>query len=153
MVLCLKTWESRSLPGLPRTEETLPILFMNSQKQQGSRSKTLQLPFVFGARHVGGAAGRPSPGKVVPPGGNSGQPRRTRNIRLARGGAAGRPSAGEVVQTGEVRAAPQDTKHTVGAGWSSPVARQAHNLKVTGSNPVPATKPQNIKTPSRHKPR
>lgn len=29
-----------------------------------------------------------------------------------------------------------------GAGWSSPVARQAHNLKVTGSNPVPATKHQ-----------
>jgi hypothetical protein len=29
----------------------------------------------------------------------------------------------------------------LGAGWSSPVARQAHNLKVTGSNPVPATKP------------
>ena len=29
-----------------------------------------------------------------------------------------------------------------GAGWSSPVARQAHNLKVTGSNPVPATKTQ-----------
>ena len=28
----------------------------------------------------------------------------------------------------------------IGAGWSSPVARQAHNLKVTGSNPVPATK-------------
>jgi hypothetical protein len=27
----------------------------------------------------------------------------------------------------------------IGAGWSSPVARQAHNLKVTGSNPVPAT--------------
>jgi hypothetical protein len=28
----------------------------------------------------------------------------------------------------------------IDAGWSSPVARQAHNLKVTGSNPVPATK-------------
>src|SRR5579885_3277126 len=27
-----------------------------------------------------------------------------------------------------------------GAGWSSPVARQAHNLKVAGSNPAPATK-------------
>ena len=27
----------------------------------------------------------------------------------------------------------------VGAGWSSPVARQAHNLKVAGSNPAPAT--------------
>src|SRR5437763_11214567 len=26
-----------------------------------------------------------------------------------------------------------------GAGWSSPVARQAHNLKVIGSNPIPAT--------------
>src|SRR5580700_3130410 len=29
---------------------------------------------------------------------------------------------------------------TFDAGWSSPVARQAHNLKVTGSNPVPAPK-------------
>jgi hypothetical protein len=29
----------------------------------------------------------------------------------------------------------------VDAGWSSPVARQAHNLKVVGSNPTPATRP------------
>ena len=35
-----------------------------------------------------------------------------------------------------------DNKQTT-AGWSSPVARQAHNLKVTGSNPVPATKQYN----------
>ncbi len=34
---------------------------------------------------------------------------------------------------------PTITKHP-DAGWSSPVARQAHNLKVTGSNPVPAPK-------------
>ncbi|MGO7129702.1 hypothetical protein AB9E06_02465, partial [Rhizobium leguminosarum] len=27
------------------------------------------------------------------------------------------------------------------AGWSSPVARQAHNLKAAGSNPAPATNP------------
>jgi hypothetical protein len=27
------------------------------------------------------------------------------------------------------------------AGWSSPVARQAHNLKVASSNLAPATKP------------
>src|SRR4051794_15797343 len=33
----------------------------------------------------------------------------------------------------------QNTNHTTTAGWSSPVARQAHNLKVTGSNPVPAS--------------
>src|SRR5476651_1710552 len=31
-------------------------------------------------------------------------------------------------------------RYSFAAGWSSPVARQAHNLKVTGSNPVPATK-------------
>jgi hypothetical protein len=29
---------------------------------------------------------------------------------------------------------------TTNAGWSSPVARQAHNLKVIGSNPIPATR-------------
>jgi hypothetical protein len=29
------------------------------------------------------------------------------------------------------------------AGWSSPVARQAHNLKVVGSNPAPATRNYN----------
>ena len=28
----------------------------------------------------------------------------------------------------------------IDAGWSSPVARQAHNLKAAGSNPAPATK-------------
>src|SRR5712675_288513 len=38
-----------------------------------------------------------------------------------------------------------DTPHAlaarpVSAGWSSPVARQAHNLKVIGSNPIPATR-------------
>src|SRR4051812_2593443 len=33
--------------------------------------------------------------------------------------------------------AAQATGHD--AGWSSPVARQAHNLKVAGSNPAPAT--------------
>ena len=37
---------------------------------------------------------------------------------------------------------PHETQIT--AGWSSPVARQAHNLKVVGSNPTPATR----KTPS-----
>ena len=30
-------------------------------------------------------------------------------------------------------------KPSPSAGWSSPVARQAHNLKVAGSNPAPAT--------------
>ncbi len=37
----------------------------------------------------------------------------------------------------------------VNAGWSSPVARQAHNLKAAGSNPAPATRHNTtiIKTP------
>ena len=39
------------------------------------------------------------------------------------------------------------------AGWSSPVARQAHNLKAAGSNPAPATRyfpnRQNNKAPDR----
>jgi hypothetical protein len=30
-------------------------------------------------------------------------------------------------------------RHNNDAGWSSLVARQAHNLKVAGSNPAPAT--------------
>ncbi len=34
--------------------------------------------------------------------------------------------------------APVSRRRLVGAGWSSPVARQAHNLKVEGSNPSPA---------------
>jgi hypothetical protein len=37
-------------------------------------------------------------------------------------------------------------RHTFDAGWSSPVARQAHNLKAAGSNPAPATK-LNCETP------
>ena len=36
--------------------------------------------------------------------------------------------------------APHTSALHLDAGWSSPVARQAHNLKVVGSNPAPATK-------------
>jgi hypothetical protein len=37
-------------------------------------------------------------------------------------------------------------RYELGAGWSSPVARQAHNLKVVGSNPTPATKSYSTKS-------
>ncbi len=44
-------------------------------------------------------------------------------------------------------AGPHSPKRYVGdAGWSSPVARQAHNLKVVGSNPTPATNAGNTFT-------
>src|ERR1043165_2944890 len=41
----------------------------------------------------------------------------------------------------ELRFPKPRTRYTfpLAAGWSSPVARQAHNLKVAGSNPAPAT--------------
>ena len=45
-------------------------------------------------------------------------------------GHAAQPAGHRVMQLGR--------KHG-DAGWSSPVARQAHNLKVRGSNPLPAT--------------
>ena len=35
---------------------------------------------------------------------------------------------------------------TLIAGWSSLVARQAHNLKVVGSNPTPATNLRNLRS-------
>ena len=38
------------------------------------------------------------------------------------------------------------------AGWSSPVARQAHNLKVAGSNPAPATNTLNTAAPPHRRP-
>ena len=38
-----------------------------------------------------------------------------------------------------LRTAPWLQCQSLIAGWSSPVARQAHNLKVVGSNPAPAT--------------
>ena len=44
-----------------------------------------------------------------------------------------------------IRPQPKAPRHP-DAGWSSPVARQAHNLKVAGSNPAPATKSE---TPAR----
>ena len=67
MVLCLKTWESRSSPGLPNTS----IL---------STDHTSKAPL------------------------------------------------------------PHKRRFSFDAGWSSPVARQAHNLKVAGSNPAPASR-------------
>ena len=48
------------------------------------------------------------------------------------------PEGGGKAQAANV-AAGDPSQHIGDAGWSSPVARQAHNLKVVGSNPTPAT--------------
>ena len=57
---------------------------------------------------------------------------------VTRGGAARRTicTANRTTQILPGRLQPPDLGD---AGWSSPVARQAHNLKVAGSNPAPAT--------------
>ena len=85
MVLCLKTWESRSSPGLQCT--TMPLLRSHPNSS-----------FI----------GRAS--------------RRISLRRLA------------------------EHKRVTDAGWSSPVARQAHNLKVVSSNLAPATNNSTIKS-------
>src|SRR3954453_7070061 len=50
------------------------------------------------------------------------------------------PAAVSLRETGTKRLRAAARRPKAGdAGWSSPVARQAHNLKVVGSNPTPAT--------------
>jgi hypothetical protein len=50
-----------------------------------------------------------------------------------------RPEEAIASRTGKQNRADPGSSSLI-AGWSSPVARQAHNLKVAGSNPAPATK-------------
>ena len=52
----------------------------------------------------------------------------------------GRVGRRQVFQTQGNQLTPIHRNHPINAGWSSPVARQAHNLKVVSSNLAPATK-------------
>ena len=60
---------------------------------------------------------------------------------VSRRGRVGRRQALQTLATPtpDPSAGPARPTHKRTAGWSSPVARQAHNLKVRGSNPLPAT--------------
>ena len=133
MVLRLKTRESRSLPGLPRAVRVF----------QPCAQPHVRLLFTqrFGARFTA----RPDGGHTVPSSTDfvhrmtnwmTNAPERDEHAR--KGGWVERP-AGSRDPWG--RTIP-------GAGWSSPVARQAHNLKVAGSNPAPATKPSQPPPPN-----
>ena len=89
---------------------------------------------------------RTSPLVLRRPGGLSGVPRTRSHLELgrqthqrpwycvSRHGRVGRRQACPAQET-----PPFPHTQRFGAGWSSPVARQAHNLKVAGSNPAPAT--------------
>ena len=96
MVLCLKAWESKSLPGQPKRAMRKPIPLADK----------IRLPSLC----------RPQ--------------RAVRSQKAACPAPRGRICI--------LRDSPSADPNKVDAGWSSPVARQAHNLKVVGSNPTPA---------------
>jgi hypothetical protein len=117
MVLRLKAWESRSPPGPPSREKS-------PQKTQATRTSR-----TYGNAASPGTGARAAPAK--PPAKPPAEP----NARTS----SQRQSPQQKPQTrGRANKAPKPTP--LPAGWSSPVARQAHNLKVAGSNPAPATK-------------
>ena len=110
MVLCLKTRESRSSPGLQRTDHG------RQRTENGKRTKARSRPASSSKILFTNNAPRPSRGRQN----LFGSPdRKTENSFLRSPSSVLRPP--------------------IDAGWSSPVARQAHNLKAAGSNPAPAT--------------
>ena len=125
MVLRLKTRESRSLPGLQNAQSTASLHHVRPCRIPGRPSDPIGAgPYPFRTRPAGVAAGRTA---------------RTRTTTKPARPAGNAP-------THRTRA--KHTKHP-DAGWSSPVARQAHNLKVAGSNPAPATR--STKTPGKNR--
>ena len=167
MVLSLKAWKSRSLPGLPRTRspqhddnlrngrrQWRPFLFSRAalRKRRATPEasaaafceiKTSEKPSRGHApsllqRRCAFFPTRPFPATATSP---LPQPsvfswfhgRSTKSELL-------RPSHRAPPLLHSARnARAMHRASRFGAGWSSPVARQAHNLKVVGSNPTPAT--------------
>ena len=135
MVLRLKSWESRSPPNLTRTAHSTRLRLLSIRSHKPPILNPL------------------GPNRARP---NRAQPRRRPRMKRqttrpyaqpSRGGAAPPQMRQNKTKPGCILPTPateETAKHapkcaTI-AGWSSPVARQAHNLKVVGSNPTPATK-------------
>ena len=110
MVLTLKRWKSRSSPGI-------------------TAGGTRENPFTVSGPKALSRRARMGPFCVAPPKSNAHD---TRGVEQP----ANRPG-----HSGSAHKTLRATQHARfgDAGWSSPVARQAHNLKVAGSNPAPAT--------------
>jgi hypothetical protein len=124
MVLRLKTRESRSLPGLLKARNTKSSArSRNASDKRQQKLSSLQSPAQPNNR---AALKRPFCfGKI--------KPDKTNGIWF--GQMHGRDkSFGLARIRHSAKAECRDN-----AGWSSPVARQAHNLKAAGSNPAPAT--------------
>ena len=112
MVLLLKQWKSRSSPGFA------------GGVISGTHSQFMKRPLLGFPRR--------RPFLIIP-----GQDLRSCKLRKAK-----RPPGPRVAREDSQAGGCQRRRlrQNVGvAGWSSPVARQAHNLKVVGSNPTPAT--------------
>ncbi len=124
MVLPLKRWKSRASPGIAAGAHDR-VIWKNPfiiQKADRCRSFDGCPPFLV--------SGVPEMDRKIG----------DRNVAslVARDGAARRRFAKAKRETKKASGR-QRCRLVGGAGWSSPVARQAHNLKVVGSNPTPAT--------------
>ena len=114
MVLTLKRWKSRSSPGIKADGTKNPFTV------SGPSSPTLE---------------GPQKGPFCVPGSAQSQRAPSRPKSLA-----GWSSRQTVRSREPTTRSGLTSAHHGDAGWSSPVARQAHNLKVAGSNPAPATR-------------
>ena len=141
MVLTLKRWKSRSSPGIAAgAAGKNPFTCSNHKAAAGSVRAAAFVSCGTKTSHTAQA------GWSSPP---TGSPTRSRDKQLP--GCHAQPTMvtrGEAArqQDRDQRSCPPQTAsglpcaaHHGDAGWSSPVARQAHNLKVAGSNPAPAT--------------
>ena len=130
MVLRLKTWESRSLPGLLKAmpHHSGNNLLTTKTKAPGQNQRVAQSdPSSFK-----GTLQNERNAKDGSPLYSRCPPYRRQNLRFC----SGRKHHSKAVTLPRHSEKP----NALGAGWSSPVARQAHNLKAAGSNPAPATK-------------
>ncbi len=134
MVLRLKTRESRSLPGLLMAKQSI----FSTQKGPRAHNEA--------AHNAAFLLYRPKDEKLASTRLTSHGPKP--KLLVTRGGAA---RSAYHRSTGSMTSRPHLVRHRLtslpgtsarllgDAGWSSPVARQAHNLKAAGSNPAPAT--------------
>ena len=157
MVLRLKAWKSRSLPGLPSTCAITGHLSSSDANARSAFACSLRVwlahrlfqsaaPFstLRGCADDWWRGRDASPARCRRRSREDGQgkiPGPQWPGILARGGACpARPQRTQVMRGRAKKDTGLAIAWIIGAGWSSPVARQAHNLKVAGSNPAPATK-------------
>ena len=154
MVLCPKARESRSPPGLPTHPKPSGH---NHRDMPATRRTTATCPLPAGQaptpdqgppRALAVRRGGNGPPREDPAPLHHGQRCKTRQAQDSAMAPKGSDTTITKRATTTAKHAnpanqPSAHNHQFNAGWSSPVARQAHNLKVVGSNPTPATNVSN----------